>query len=153
VLLYCLLVMPPSAWGFPTEPSPRGAAKVRQITSAYTEDPTRGTEQRVFLSTDAIAFRGTYFDPNDACLPVDTEQVYVLVAKASGQLTHYMKADSGHYDTTILSDYYRGFNLPFRSTGASFPPGAYVWTVIALDCTGTTHTVLPYWNGFQVVEQ
>jgi len=144
--------MPSVAFSFPIVPSPNGAALVKQITSAYTVDPTKGIEQRVFLSTDAIAFKGTYFDPNDVCLPVDTEHVYILVARSSGQLTHYMKADSGHYDPR-LSDYYRGFNLPFLRAVASFAPGVYTWTVIATDCTGTVATVLPYYNRFQVLEQ
>lgn len=148
--LSCLLC-PAVTWGFPTEPSPNGAARVRQITSAYTEDPTKSIEQRVFLSTDALTFQGLYFDPNDACLPIDTEQVRILVAKASGEIVLYEKADSGHYDHS-LSDYYRGFNFPFKTAGWTFPPGSYVWTVIAQDCTGTVWTALPYWNGFQVVE-
>jgi len=140
-----LLLTPTLGHAFPLNSS---TSSHRQITEAYTATST-GITQRTFKLSDSLNFKGTYYDPNPACLPIDTERVWVIVFAASGNLVLYQAADTGHYDGT-LSDEFRGINLPLQRVGDVFLPGTYTYLYLASDCTRQFTTGLPYMNIFTV---
>lgn len=127
---------------------PTGPANVPQITESVTGPPGPPSipPQRTFLTTDFIAVRGTYYDPNPTCAGVAPTFAQTYVFDLQGVVLFTFPA----FGTPS------SLGAKYRDLGVSFPasnlgPGAYKYTFLVRDCTNTMSVVQPEFITFAVL--
>ncbi len=127
---------------------PTGSANVPQIVEGVTGPPGLPPilPQRTFLTTDFIAVRGTYYDPNPACASVAPTLAQTFVFNLQGVVLFTFPAFGS---PSSLGAKYRDLGVSFPATNLG--PGAYKYTFLVRDCTNTISVVQPELITFAVL--
>jgi len=115
-----------------------------QILRGLTSTAT-GSLQRTFLTTDAIGFSATYFDPVPSCAGVAPTFVQLFMFNTEGLFILQVNANSNPISA----------GSKFRTLSMNLPPGtlgagSYKFTFLVRDCVNTKSVVLPQLVTFHV---
>ena len=134
--LVAVVMVTEVSWADPT-----GSANVPQILAGFTFTATAsGSFQRTFLTTDAIGFAATYYDPNPACAGVAPLLTQLFVFNLEGLFIGQFNAFASPA-TSPLSSNYRVLNIALAAGVLS--PGDYKFTFLVRDCANTKSVVQP----------
>jgi len=119
---------------------PSGEANIRQILNGGTflgPTLTPTTQQRTFLTTDAIGAIATYYEPADACAAADPTTVKFFVLNLEGQVVLGKNRDTtgGVTNTRIGTSKYQA--LIANLDAGELPAGSYNLVFRVTDCTST----------------